>query len=270
VRIDGDSDVDHGTTRERFSIDPFVLSSPFLPELTSVNDLRQVYHGFNDIYDHHVQNAKFNSVKGAEFKSLKDRLVSVCHLLKKHPDLPPGKRTELIQAFLAEEDLQRVRQLFPKKDKNKQPGKRKELEKNKESGKNNESVKSSWYSFPFSTIMRLFSGPKGTDEDSLEDELKQITSGVTDSDFLVELKGVGDKDLKVQIRRVVDLACTQLSSSIDATVKKMAHAVLQMQQEECKVSIRREIDADERKVLRDLLVKFIRRINETSARRETS
>jgi hypothetical protein len=261
VRIDSGSDVDHEITREKFSIDPLVLSSPFLPELTSVNDLRQVYHGFNDIYERHVENAKFHSVKGGEFKSLKDRLVSVCHLLKKHPDLAPGKRTELVQAFLAEEDLQRARQLFPKKDKTKQPAK---------SGKNKEPGKTSWYSFPFSSITTLFSWPKGTDEDSLEEELKQITSDVTDSKFLVELKGIHDKDLEVPIRRVVDLACTQLSSSIDATVKKMAHAVLQMQQEECKGSIQREIDADERKVLRDLLVKFIRRVNESSARRETS
>lgn len=262
--VDGGSDVDHEIARKNFSIDPFVLRSPFLPELTVVDDLRQVYHGFNDIYEHHVQNAKIHSVKGAEFKSLKDRLVSVCHLLKKHPDLPPGKRTELIQAFLAEENLRRVRQLVPKNDKNKEPGKSKEPGKNKESGK------TSWLSFPFSKIMTLFSGSKGTNEDSLEEELKKITSGVKDSKFLAELKGIDDKDLEVPIRRVVDLACTQLSSSIDAAVKKMTHAVLQMQQEECKGSIQREIDAEERNVLHDLFLKLIRDVNESSPRRDTS
>ena len=46
-----------------------------------------------------------------------------------------------------------------------------------------------------SRIVALFSGSTGTDEESLRKELKKITSGVTDSDFLLQLKGKNDKDL---------------------------------------------------------------------------
>jgi hypothetical protein len=210
-----------------------------------------VYHGFNDIYKQHFHDAKFHAVKGAEFKSLKERLMFVCHLLKKHPDLPPGKRTKVIQAVLAvaEDDLRHSRNVQPRDHKNKEPG------------------KSSWLT-SFLRIVGLFLGP--TDEELLGKELKKITSGVTDSDFLLRVKRIDDKDLEAPIRRVVDLACTQLSSSIDAAVMKMTHAVLQMQQDECKGSIQRDIEAKERKELGGLLVKFIRVVNKISARHKTS
>jgi hypothetical protein len=211
-----------------------------------------MYRGFNDIYEQHVQNAKFDAVKGAEFKSLKERLISVCHLLKKHPDLSPGKRMTLFQAFLTEDDIRLARQVLPKKDKNKEAG------------------KTSWLSFSLSKIVGLFSWSKGTDEESFGKEVKNLTSDTSDSDFLVQLMRIDDKDLEVPIRRVVDVACTQLSSSIDAAVKKMTHTVLQMQQEECKGSIKREIKAEEMKAHHDMLVKFIRDVNKISAKRETS
>src|SRR6266403_2181877 len=191
-----------------------------------VDDLRQVYHGFNDIYELHVRNAKFHAVKGAEYRTLKERLLSVCHLLKKHPDLAPSKRTGLIQAFLAEDDIRRAQRLFSKNDKTKESG------------------KTSWLSSPFSKITGLFSGPTGTQADE------------------VSL----DKDLETPMRQAVDLACTQLSSSIDASVEKMIHAVLRMQQDGCKASIQHEIEVEERRALRGTLVKFIRYINKTSAK----
>ena len=229
--------------------EPFILSLLFLAEPIRVDHLGQVYHGFNDIYKQHVQHAKFHAVKGAEFKFLKERLIFVCHLLKKHPDLPPGERTKVIQTVLAEDDLRRSRNVHPRNHKNKEPG------------------VSSWLS-SFTRIVALFSGP--TDEESLRKELKKITSGVTDSDFLLRVKCINDKDLEAPIRRVVDLACTQLSSSIDAAVMKMTHAVLQMQQEACKGSIQHDIEAKERKQLGGFFLKFIRVVNEISARHKTS
>jgi hypothetical protein len=229
--------------------DLFVLSSPFLPELTRVNELRQVYHGFNDVYQRHVQNAKLESVKGAEFESLKGRLITVCHLLERHPDRLPA---EAIQAFLAEDDLRRPRLAPSKDDRNKEHGKTYKL------------------SSSFLKIMGIFSGSKGTDEESPRKKLKNMERGVTDSDFLLQLKGRDDKDLEAPIRRVVDLACTQLSSSIDAAVKKMTQEVLRMQQEECKMSTQRHVETEKRKELGGILVDFIQVINEVSAGSRTS
>lgn len=221
----------------------------FLLERARVDSLRQVYRDFNGIYERHVDDAKFDVVKGPEFKSLKKRLIAVRHLLEKHPEVDPGKRSELIQAVLFEDNLRRVQQISP------------------ESNENNKSgiISSLW-----STFTGLISGSKVTDEKSLRSEVKMITSSVSDSNFLLQLKGVDDKDLEAAIQVVVDLACSQLSSSIDTAVKKMTHAVLRMQDDECKRSMKREVETEERKELSGRLADFIHTVNEVSARRRTS
>lgn len=210
-----------------------------------VDDLRLVYHDFNGIYNRHFYNAKLGIVKSGEFRSLKKRLITVRHLLEKCPELAPGKRTELIQAVLSEDNLQRAQQIFPKPDKNNHP--------------------SLW-----SKVTGFFSGSKDTDEKSLRMDVKKITSSVSDSQFLLQLKGVHDKDLETAIQVAVDLACSQLSHAIDAAVRKMTHVVLRMQKYECKRSMQREVEPEERKELGCELADFIHAINEVSARRRTS
>jgi hypothetical protein len=86
----------------------------------------------------------------------------------------------------------------------------------------------------------------------------------------LELKKVDDGDLQSSIKEAMALACTQLSSSIDATVNKMIHAVLQMQYDSCKKVIQLEFEAEERRLLGDVLVAFIREINAGLAGWETS
>jgi hypothetical protein len=214
-----------------------------------VDGLRQVYPDFNRIYYRSVNEAKFDVVKGQEFQSLKERLITVLHLLEKHPQVGPGKRAELIQAVLSEDNIRRAQRIFPpKSDKTNQSGKTSSL---------------------WSIVVGLFSGSKETDEESLRSDVKKKKS-VSDSDFLLQLKRVDDKDLEAAIQMAVDLACTQLSSSIDAAVKKMTHRVLQMQQDECKKCMQREIEAEERKEVGGKLADFIHAINEVSARRRTS
>ena len=215
-----------------------------------VDGLRQMYPNFHRIYSSSIDEAKFDVVKGPEFKSLKERLITVRHLLEKHPQVVPGKRAELIQAIFSEDNIQRAQKILPpKSDKTNQPGKTSSL----------------WL-----TITRFFSGSKETDEELLQSEVKKITKSVSDSEFLLQLKHVDDKDLEAAIQMAVDLACTQLSSSIDTAVKKMTHRVLQMQQEECKKSMQREIEAEKRKEVGGKLADFIHAINEVSARRRTS
>jgi len=223
----------------------------FLPEPARVDasGLRQVYSDFDRIYKRHFDDAKFDVVKGHDFKSLKERLIAVRHLLEKHPEVGPGKRAELIQAVLSGDIFQRAQQIFPKSDKNNQSG----------------NTSSLW-----STVTGFFSVSKETDEVSLRTDVKKITSSVSDSDFLLQLKGVDNKDLEAAIQVAIDLACSQLSSSIDTAVKKMTHAVLQMQEDECKRSMQRDMETEERKELDGKHTDFIHAINEVSARRSIS
>jgi len=219
-----------------------------LPELPRVDDLRQLYPDFNAIYKRHVEDAKFHAVKGREFEFLKTRLNFICHLQRDHRDIAPKQRIELINALLSEDDLRHAQQVINKSEKKKEP------------------KKTSW----FSTITSILAWPKVTDEESLRKEMKKIANDIPDSDFLLGLKGIEDEDLKDPIQNVVSLAHTQLSSSVDATVKKLTHAVLRMQQDECKRNIQHEIETEERKVLGGALVNFIREVNKNSVGRRTS
>ena len=205
-----------------------------------VDDLRRIYSEFNTIYNRHVEDAKFGVVKGSGFKFLKRRLTFICHLLGEYRDVTPKKRTELIDALLSEDDILHVQRVL-------------KSETNKGHGK---TVSFSW--------------PRITNEECLRKEMDKIANGFSDSNFLLELKGIDDEDLKVPIQEAVALANTQLASLGDATVDKLTHAVLRMQQDECKKNIQHEIETEQRKALGGALVNFIRDVNEHSVGRRTS
>ena len=195
------------------------------------------------IYKRHVDDARFDVIRGHEFKSLKERLVTVRHLLEKDPEVSPKKRTELIQAVLSEDNFQ----LFPPPDENNRSGK-------------------TWWS----TLTGYLPWSKETDGESLRADVKKKTGRISDSIFLLQLKGVDDKELEAPIKAAADLACIQLSSLIDTTVKKMTHAVLRMQQDECKRLVRVDMETEERKVLDGKLADFIQVINQVFHERRPS
>lgn len=214
-----------------------------------IDNLRHLYPGFDGIYRQHVERAKFEIIKGSDFKPLKERLIFVRHLLAKHQDLSSEKRAELIQALISEGDLHHAQKVLPKSDKNK------------------EFAVSSWFSKAKSILSIL----KGTDEESLKEEMKTIVaSGVSDPDFLLELKAVDDDDLKSAIQEAFVLAQTRLSSSIDTAVKKMTPAVSRMQEDSCNKAVQLEFESEKKKMLDDVLLEFIREINENSAQQRDS
>jgi hypothetical protein len=100
--------------------------------------------------------------------------------------------------------------------------------------------------------------------------MKKIADDISDSDFLLELKSIQDEGLKDPIQEVVAIANTQLSSSIDSMMRKLTHAVLRMQQDECKKNVQLEIESNERQALGSALISFIRDINKYSVGRRTS
>ncbi len=120
----------------------------------------------------------------------------------------------------------------------------------------------------FSRFTAVLSWSKGTDEESLRKEMRKMATGISDRDFLLELTGIEDEDLKATTQEAMVVAHTQLSSSIDATVNKMTHAVSRMQQEECNKGVQHEIETEQRKELSGALVNFIRDVNEHSIGRK--
>lgn len=215
-----------------------------------IDNIRRAYPRFDGIYRRHLEN-KFDNVKGSDFKFLKERLLLVRHLLVKNPELDREKRAELIQVLFSEANLHEAQRILPNFDKKKE---------------------SSLITKALRVLQPLFGGQSSTEseEESLKMEMKKIASALSDSEFLLGLTSIEDEDLQPAIQEVKMLAYTSISSSIDATVKKMTHEVLHMQQDCCKKAIQKEIQTKEATALRNALVSFIRDLNTKSAGRAKS
>jgi len=160
-------------------------------------------------------------------------------VLKGRQGLASEKRAELVQALFSEGDLRRAQQISLNSDKQKDAG------------------KGSW----FSPVTVFFAPSTGPDEDSLRKEMKKLANSVSDSAFLLDIKGIIDEDLRIPIQEAEVFARTQLSSLIDTTVKKTTHVMLRAQQDAYKQSIQREFESKKTKALGRMLVDFIRDIN---------
>jgi hypothetical protein len=192
-------------------------------------------------------------VKATKFKSLKERLAFLLHVLKERRYVPGSiKRTELVQALLSADNIHVAQEILLKHDKSKG------------------APKASWLPWPpFPKFPYLFTWSKRTDE-SLPKEATQIRSVISDSDFLHELKGIQDTDLAVPIHEAFVLVYSHLSSLINATVNKVTHAVLRMQQDKCRKIVEREIMEEKGGALDRIMANFIRDVNRNSTGRRTS
>lgn len=164
------------------------------------------------------------------------------HLLDKHRNLPSQTRSELIQALL-KGDFYRAENLLSKTD-----GK-----KRADSG--------GW------GVGSLFSAGPG---DFLNRDMRMLAGGISDSQFLLDMKGVTDPETRSAIQEIEALAHAQLASAIDATLNAMTRNVLAMQQEYCSRSIQHEMESEERKSQNIARVELIRDINAQPSERRDS
>ncbi|KAH9022040.1 hypothetical protein EDB84DRAFT_1678539 [Lactarius hengduanensis] len=222
-----------------------ILTFPMRPQThVQIDKLSCVYLGFDTIYRRHLEK-KFDSVKGSEFKFLKERLMLVRHLHGKNQDLDPEKRGELIRTLLSEGNLHEAQKMLPISN------------QKKETRSSSEGLR---------IVQPFFGGGTESEEESVEKEMKKISSAISDSEFLIGLKSVEIGGLQPAMQEVEALAHTSLASSIDDIVKKMTHAVLHMQQESCKMEIQKKIQTKQARVLSDALVNFIRDLNSQVSR----
>ncbi|KAH9023070.1 hypothetical protein EDB83DRAFT_1992544 [Lactarius deliciosus] len=117
-------------------------------------------------------------------------------------------------------------------------------------------------------LVSSLSGSRGAE--TFKNQMTTAAADLPDSRFLERLESTKDEDLRSVVRSAKTLAQRELSYSIDAVVDEMTHAVLMMQQELCRINIQVQVEKEERKALDDVLVKFVREINERSAGRQNS
>jgi hypothetical protein len=210
------------------------------------SDIRAQYPTFESIFQKHVKDARFDGVlkKSLDFKALKIEVTSLWHLQEKHERMHPETRSALVQALLVEHNFQLALKL---------------LEKTNGNTNGSEVV---------TRVISYFSGSRG--EDTFKNQMRSAAANLPDSQFLQRLESIDDDDLRSTVQNAKALAQKTLSRSIDAVVTKMTHAVLAMQQDHCRMAVQVEVESEERKVLDDALVEFIREINKKSAGRRNS
>jgi hypothetical protein len=244
-RARGASSSKQGTEGKRFLCAALTKLIVFSDSLR-LSDLESLYHDFRSIYHRHVQTARFGVTLRREpyFENRKLRLVAVRHLLDKHRNLPSQTRSELIQALI-KGDFYRAEHLLSKTD-----GK-----------KRADSSSAGW------GVGNFFSA---SPEDFLTRDMRMLASGISDSQFLLDMKGITDPETRSAIQEIEGLAHAQLASAIDATVNAMTRNVLAMQQEYCTRTIQHEMESEERKLQNIARVELIRGVNAQSSEQRDS
>lgn len=216
--------------------------------LIRLSDLQTLYPDFQEIYQRHFRNAKFDNVlrRDLEFEAWKLRLISLRHLLGKHHSLRPEARAGLVRSLLRG-DFTRAQRIL-----------------------SDEKKTSSMLTLVVTAVNSLLPSSSPSGSESLKREMKVLSARIPDSQFLLELKDFEDEDLRPTIQIIEDLARSLLLSSIDATVRAMTHSVVAMQQEACRRSLQHEIDSEKTKLQNETLIALIRELNAQSVRRKNS
>jgi hypothetical protein len=212
-----------------------------------ISDLESIYHNFQSTYQTQMQKAGFNNVlqRNSYFATWKLRLISIRSLLEKHRLPQPEMRSDLIQKILFEGNFWHAQQILTKLEDKKSPN----------VGTRGTGAR--------------FHGPIGS-EDTLKSEMKRLAASVSDSQFLLDIKNIGDEEMRTVIEQVENLVYEQLGYSIDKAVEAMTRVVLDMQKKRCRKSVQQKIESEEKKLLKGALTEFIRDINALSVGRRDS
>ena len=174
-----------------------------------ISNLESLYPNFQITYQTQIKKARFDNVlqRNSYFEEWKLRLISIRSLLEKHQPLHPEMRSDLIQKTL-EGKFWHVQQILTKLEDKKSPN-----------------------VGPRGTGSR-FLGPFSSD-DALKREMKRLAANVSDSQFLLDIKKIGDEEMRTLIEQVENLAYEELGYSIDNAVETMTLIVLDMQKKIC-------------------------------------
>jgi len=210
-----------------------------------LSDIEASYPEFEAIYQSHLRDAKFGTElrRSLDFQSQKLRLVSARHLLENNRYLRAETRAELVNSLL-EGDFNRAERVLH------------DDKKYLAMLLKNPAMLFNQIVTTLGAFIRLTSSVK-----PLKGQMRTLAARFPDSQFLLEIKVLEDKDLQPAIKRIEALAYTILSPLIDKTVRAMTHAVAAMQQEHCRKSVQHEIECKEMDLRSAMLANFIREFN---------
>ncbi|KAI9443965.1 hypothetical protein H4582DRAFT_1049491 [Lactarius indigo] len=206
-----------------------------------LHDIRAQYPMFENTFEKYIKDARFDNVpsKDQEFKALKLGVLSLWQLQTEHKHLGRESRSALVQALVFGHDFQKAFQIIQKRS---------------------------------SMVVRFISSfwSDSSWAESFKHDMKKIAAQISDAEFLQRLESINDEDLRLADQGAKVLAQTELSSSIDAVVKKITHAVQAMQQDHRGREVQLQVENEEREALEGALVEFVREINKKSAKEQNS
>ncbi|KAH9059728.1 hypothetical protein EDB87DRAFT_1831890 [Lactarius vividus] len=204
-------------------------------------DIRAQYPTFESLFQKYIKDARFDGVpsKDREFGALKLGVLSLWELQNEHKHMSRESRSALVQALVFEHDFKKAFQLIQRRS-----------------------------NMVVRFIFSFWSDSSWAE--SFETDMKKAAAQVSDSEFLLHLENINDEDLRLAAQNAKALAQTVLSSSINAVVKKITHAVQAMQQDLCGKEVQLKIENEEREELKGALVAFIREINIKSVKGQNS
>lgn len=120
-------------------------------------------------------------------------------------------------------------------------------------------------------VTHIVSSSSGSSEEEyFKTKMKTAAANLPDSQFLLLLENTDDKDLRSTVQNVKALAYKGLSHSVDTVVNNMTHTILAMQRDHGTRTVQAELEKEERKVVRNALIEFIREINKKSVGQQNS
>jgi hypothetical protein len=210
-----------------------------------ISDLELLY--LESTYQIHMKKAGFDNVlqRNSYFAVWKLRLISIRFLLEEHRSLHPEMRSDIIQKIVFEGNFWHAQRILTMLEDKKSPN----------VGTRGTGAR--------------FHGPIGS-EDTLKREMERLAASVSDSQFLLDIKNIGDGDIRTVVEELENLVYEQLGYSIDKAVEAMTRVVLDMQKKRCRKSVQQKIESEEKKLLKGALTEFIRDINALSVGRRDS
>jgi hypothetical protein len=201
-----------------------------------------LYPGITDAVEKTIRDAKLGSIPLRQFKTFKDRLLSIDVLLNMRKDLDEVQRREVVDIIWGKGDVVRATRKF--------------LSEAANGSKSEGWALVSWFS----------KGDPMSMDRQYANECQQLTNNTPDAEFLAALQDMVQRDsyLLAAVNETTKCALTSLSGTINKLVKTLNAKTAFIQQEECKKHIQRNASMSEENDLKDLRVGLIQQVNKIS------
>ncbi|KAH7907394.1 hypothetical protein BJ138DRAFT_1014577, partial [Hygrophoropsis aurantiaca] len=236
-------------------VDVLIKNFPFVDIFFYLPLLRVIvlYPAIGELFTKASQSSDLERIGTSEFRERKERIGLIDYLLRHHcKDWNEKRRAELIQLVLRENNMYQIKNA---------------LSATVWGGGPDDKTKGNpWMSFKNAVSSLL---PSAVDRAGAEGAFKEAFNAaarITDARLISSLDKIASRYpiLKEEVTAINQMVQSYFEKQLTKLREKIAHAALNIQEEECKLRCKRQAISDEEQVQRDLRRGLIRKINELS------